>query len=151
MGAMTTLARTKFRDITLAIVILVAATCVPFTGGALAGKVQVSGTHNEADIKSHCDAAKGVYFTNDSGTYGCDAPGGAIKCTSGKCEGTCQSCGAAIAHGKGGVLGVLSGTTLKAATNATTKKTTKPVTVKRPVEQRNSGATSNTDVHHGKK
>jgi hypothetical protein len=135
----------------LAVVILAAATIATLTGGAFAGTVKVSGTHNEADIEKHCNDAKGVYFSSGS-TYGCSSTGGDIKCTSGNCVGSCKSCGPAIAHGKDPIFGVLSGTTLKKlGTDIPTKTTARPVRVKTPVADSSPGATSNNETRRGKK
>lgn len=126
------------------------ATGVP--GVALADKVGVSGTHSEQEIMTACGKAKGgVPYTDDNGTYGCQADGGSIKCTNGKCEGECRNCGPAIAHGKHPVVGVLSGTTLKAGANSTTKTTVRPTHIKTPVANSNLGGVSNNETHQGKK
>jgi len=134
----------------LALIISIVAMVIP--GAALAGRVAVSGTHSESEIKSACGKAQGgVSFTDDNGTYGCQSDGGSIKCTNGKCVGECSNCGAAIVHGKNPVIGVLSGTTLKAGASSTTKTATQPVHVKKPVAVSNSGGTSNSETHQGKK
>jgi hypothetical protein len=143
--------RETTRGLALTLFFVAATTIAAMTSGALAATVQISGTHGEADIKSHCDSAGGVYTTNDGGRYGCYAKGGEIECQNGKCVGRCETCGkgAAIAHKGDPILGVLSGTTLKAGTNARTKTTAAPTRVKRPVAD--SGGTSNTENHQGKK
>jgi hypothetical protein len=144
-------ARKKSRRFALAIIIFAATTIAALTGRTLAGTVQVSGTHSAGDIKSHCDKAGGVFFGGGEGGYGCTSAKGEINCTgTGSCTGSCATCGkAAIAHKGDPILGVLSGTTLKAGTNAPTKTTAAPIRVRRPVTD--SGGTSNTEAHQGKK
>jgi hypothetical protein len=60
---------------------------------AQAGRVKLSGTHSASEIKSKCDASGGDYIQPDSNHYSCVGPGGQVTCTSGKCNGTCPSCG----------------------------------------------------------
>jgi len=128
----------------LALLLLAIAVGIPTA--AFAGRVAVSGTHSEQEIMQACKNAKGgVPFTDDNGTYGCQADGGSIKCTNGKCIGECSNCGPAIARGKNPVFGVLSGTTLKTLRNSTIKTTVHPVHIKTPV------ADTNNDVHQKKK
>jgi hypothetical protein len=147
--------RTKFRGAALAMIIFASTTIAALTVGALAGTVQLSGTHSESDIQSHCTAAGGVFFgstSSDSG-YGCTAAGGSVNCNkAGECSGECATCGKgpATAHGGKTIFGVLSGTTLKKLGTRTPTKTMaesirarRPMTIERgPIE---------TETHHGRK
>jgi hypothetical protein len=135
-----------------AIFIFVIATAI--SNAALAGMVQVSGTHSESEIAGACKKAGGVSFSDDNGTYGCETPKGNIKCTNGNCVGKCDSCGSpTIARGKGGpVLGILSGTTLKAGPGAVAKNTPQtPAGTKMPGEQKDSGAMHSDEMEHGRR
>ena len=123
-------------------------------GAALADTVPVSGTHSESEITAACGKAKGgVPFTDDNGTYGCRADGGSIKCTNGKCVGACDNCGSpTISRGKSPVLGVLSGTTLKAGPGSVAKSTPQTPTHKGMlVEQKDSGEMHKDETEHGKR
>ena len=60
---------------------------------ALAGKVQISGTHSREEIKRTCDANGGLF---DSGktSYVRIGPKGEVTCNNaGQCVGTCDACG----------------------------------------------------------
>jgi hypothetical protein len=124
------------------------------TGAAWAGTVQVSGTHSESDIQSHCSAAGGVFFPStspDSG-YGCTAAGGSISCNkSGSCSGECATCGKpALARRGSTVFGVLSGATLrKYGGHTPTKNVAESVRVKQPMA--NERSPSDSETHHGRR
>jgi hypothetical protein len=134
------------------VVMVLAAVATSIPGAALAGTVPVSGTHSELEITKTCGQAKGgVPFTDDNGTYGCRTTKGSVSCKNGTCTGTCDNCNPAIAHGKTPVFGVLSGTTLKAGANSTTKTTAQPIHIKTPVAESNAGSASNSETHQGKK
>jgi hypothetical protein len=146
--------RAKSRSVALAMIFAV--TAAALTGAALAGTVQLSGTHSEGDIQSHCSAAGGVFFgstSSDSG-YGCTAAGGSISCNrAGECTGECATCGKSptVAHGGGKtIVGVLSGTTLKKLGARTPTRTMAQSTrVRSPmVNERGEGET---ESHHGRR
>ena len=107
-------------------IVLVAFTTLGFSSSvALArqGHVVALGTHDEKDIKNHCDAAGGSSYSS-GGTYGCFGPGGDVHCSgqTKKCFGSCENCGsAARLSAKGGVAGFLTSPTgLKQTTSAPT-------------------------------
>jgi hypothetical protein len=150
---------------------LAAVGCASFAHPTQAGTVQVTGTHSPAEIAGACKAAGGVPFGSDAGgeDYGCETTKGQIKCNNGKCIGQCDSCGSpAIKHGgTDPVLGVLSGTTLKAGPSTPakggptaptkggpatpTKITGTPNPLKQPpIVDRNSGPANNGEAHQGK-
>jgi hypothetical protein len=144
--------RTCSRSLALAPVILIAGmTWSFFTNTALGGKVSLP-TLSQKGLLAACGKAGGNFNSDDSG-FSCDGPGGSVHCTtSGKCTGECDTCGKpAITH-KGGntTVGVLSGNTLKAGPTTPTKTTEKPIHVKQPVVDSNSGTTNNNE-HQGKK
>jgi hypothetical protein len=133
--------------------ILIAVAALGLSAGeAFADRVILSGTHSQDSILKSCVSAGGS-FSSGGGAYGCSTDKGSVTCNDkGKCYGSCDSCGKpATAHkGSGSVLGVLSGSTLKAGPNAPIKTTEKPIHVKQPVADSNSGTTTNTE-HQGKK
>jgi hypothetical protein len=132
---------------------LIAVVALGFSvGEALADRVILSGTHSKDSILESCVAAGGS-FSSGGGAYGCSTEKGSVTCNDqGKCYGSCESCGKpATAHkGSGSVLGVLSGNTLKAGPPPPIKTTDKPIHVKQPIADSNSGATTNTE-RQGKK
>jgi hypothetical protein len=123
--------------------ILIAITTLGFlTDTAWAGKVVLSGTHSQTGILASCTKAGGQFNSNDSG-FGCTTDKGSVQCTTkGQCTGECATCGKpAIAHKGDPILGVLSGTTLKAGTNTPAKTTATPIRVKTPVAHSGTDST----------
>jgi len=109
--------RTAFRGLTAAAIILIAFAAWNLSvGAAFAGKVVLSGTYSPSQIKAAC----GADFVADGAAYGCektasDGTKTSVTCNwDGQCQGSCKSCGPAIAHRKNPIFGILSGNTLKA-------------------------------------
>jgi hypothetical protein len=134
----------------VAFILILITTLISPSDTALAGTVVLSGTYSPQDIQGKCG---GGTFSADGGSYSCQTKKGTVSCNwDGKCVGECNTCGSpAIAH-KGGatIVGVLSGTTLKAGTSTQTKTAPKPIHVKQPVGDNNSIGTTNSE-HQGKK
>ena len=65
-------------------------------GVASAGTVQISGTHDESEIKKTCEDNGGTP-TQNGNIYGCLNTCGndfcSVACIGGKCLGTCPKCG----------------------------------------------------------
>jgi hypothetical protein len=144
---LTLMFRTVSSNFATALILIAVTTLGFFTDRALADSVIVSGTHSASDIKGKCG---GGTFSADGEGYGCVTKKGSVSCNwDGKCIGECNSCGkgAAIAHKGDPILGVLSGTTLKAGTNTPAKTTATPIRVKTPVAHSGTDSTE----HQGKK
>ena len=128
-----------------AFVIIVVAT---YPNAASADEKALSGTHSASEIKGSCDKAGGVYFEGKGNGYSCVAAGGSVSCSAGgKCTGDCKTCGDVIVkNGKSSVTGVLSGSTLKQSSSASTKPTAEPVKNADPVGVRKQGDMSKSDM-----
>lgn len=65
-----------------------------FTDTALAGKISFNASASA--VNKACKAAGGTSWTVDN-SYGCQASGGHVECTKGKCTGWCEQCGQRVA------------------------------------------------------
>jgi hypothetical protein len=103
-----------------------AATIIALNCPASAETVPIAGTYSEHDIRDSCSRAGGRFTPSSNqtaGEYSCKTKKGEVNCNGNSCRGTCDTCGNPdIQKGKAGVLGILSGTTLKASAGTATKK-----------------------------
>ena len=122
-----------------------------FTNAALADRVILSGTYSQNDILKSCVGAGGQ-FNSTPGGYSCSTDKGSVNCNkSGKCYGDCETCGSpTVAHKGGTILGVLSGTTLKAGTDIKPSQGPAPKRgpiMTRPVRYHPTAERSNSGTH----
>jgi hypothetical protein len=122
-----------------------------FTGAAWADRVVLSGTYSQSDILKSCVVAGGS-FSSGPGAYGCSTDKGSVTCnTSGKCYGSCDSCGKpAVVHKGRTIFGILQGTTVKAGPNTPTK-TEAPKHFSHPVAYGYQGGMNNAETHQGRR